>query len=136
MHILIILCHSFAIPSLALKCDAIPGRLNSTGLIINRPSTFYGQCSEQCGAMHGSYVHVFNFSMLKFIIIISRSQLTSETIKIRSLFIYLINMCMFFCQCFSRRHSGLLNSPLNKIYIYIHIMLCPLVFMLYLFLPT
>lgn len=44
--------HSFAIPSLALKCDAIPGRLNSTGLIINRPSTFYGQCSEQCGAGH------------------------------------------------------------------------------------
>jgi heme/copper-type cytochrome/quinol oxidase subunit 2 len=45
--------HSFAIPSLALKCDAIPGRLNSTGLIINRPSTFYGQCSELCGVMHG-----------------------------------------------------------------------------------
>jgi cytochrome c oxidase subunit 2 len=45
--------HSFAIPSLALKCDAIPGRLNSTGLIINRPSTYYGQCSELCGVMHG-----------------------------------------------------------------------------------
>ena len=33
--------HSFAIPSLAMKVDAIPGRLNAAGLIINRPSTFY-----------------------------------------------------------------------------------------------
>lgn len=32
--------------------DAIPGRLNSVGLIINRPSTFYGQCSELCGVGH------------------------------------------------------------------------------------
>nr|YP_009659028.1 cytochrome c oxidase subunit 2 [Spizellomyces sp. 'palustris']QCQ69026.1 cytochrome c oxidase subunit 2 [Spizellomyces sp. 'palustris'] len=45
--------HSFALPSLAIKADAIPGRLNSTGLIINRPSTFYGQCSELCGVLHG-----------------------------------------------------------------------------------
>jgi len=45
--------HDFAIPSLALKIDACPGRLNSVGLIINRPSTFYGQCSELCGYNHG-----------------------------------------------------------------------------------
>lgn len=45
--------HSFAIPSLALKCDAVPGRLNSLGVIINRPSTYYGQCSELCGVLHG-----------------------------------------------------------------------------------
>lgn len=45
--------HSFAVPSLALKLDAIPGRINSTGLIINRPATFYGQCSELCGVLHG-----------------------------------------------------------------------------------
>ena len=45
--------HSFAIPSLALKVDAIPGRLNSISLLMHRPSTFYGQCSEQCGVMHG-----------------------------------------------------------------------------------
>ena len=45
--------HAFAIPSLALKCDAVPGRLNSLGLTINRPSTYYGQCSELCGVMHG-----------------------------------------------------------------------------------
>jgi heme/copper-type cytochrome/quinol oxidase subunit 2 len=45
--------HSFAIPSLAIKSDAIPGRLNAMGLIINRPSTYYGQCSELCGVLHG-----------------------------------------------------------------------------------
>ena len=45
--------HSFAIPSLGVKCDAVPGRINSLGLIINRPSTYYGQCSELCGILHG-----------------------------------------------------------------------------------
>ena len=45
--------HSFAIPSLAVKSDAIPGRLNATGFIINRPSSYYGQCSELCGILHG-----------------------------------------------------------------------------------
>lgn len=45
--------HSFAVPSQGLKIDSIPGRLNSAGLIINRPSTYYGQCSELCGVLHG-----------------------------------------------------------------------------------
>lgn len=45
--------HSFAVPSLGLKSDAIPGRLNATGLIINRTSNYYGQCSELCGVLHG-----------------------------------------------------------------------------------
>ncbi|KAJ3407233.1 cytochrome c oxidase subunit 2, partial [Chytridiales sp. JEL 0842] len=38
--------------SIRVKCDSIPGRLNSVGFIINRPSTYYGQCSELCGIMH------------------------------------------------------------------------------------
>ncbi len=45
--------HCFAVPSLGQKSDAIPGRLNATGFIINRPSTYYGQCSELCGVLHG-----------------------------------------------------------------------------------
>lgn len=45
--------HSFAVPSLGQKSDAIPGRLNATGFIINRPSIYYGQCSELCGVLHG-----------------------------------------------------------------------------------
>lgn len=44
--------HSFAVPSLAVKLDAIPGRLNQTNLVIKRPGVFYGQCSELCGANH------------------------------------------------------------------------------------
>lgn len=45
--------HSFAVPSLGIKCDAIPGRLNSIAFNINRKGIFYGQCSELCGILHG-----------------------------------------------------------------------------------
>jgi heme/copper-type cytochrome/quinol oxidase subunit 2 len=45
--------HSFAVPALGLKIDAIPGRLNSIGFIIDRPGIYYGQCSELCGILHG-----------------------------------------------------------------------------------
>nr|QJS34446.1 cytochrome c oxidase subunit II [Antipathes cf. dichotoma NB-2020]QJS34646.1 cytochrome c oxidase subunit II [Stichopathes abyssicola] len=44
--------HSFSVPALGLKMDAVPGRLNQTGLFIKRPGVFYGQCSEICGANH------------------------------------------------------------------------------------
>jgi len=45
--------HSFAVPSLGIKLDAIPGRLNQTTFLIKREGCFYGQCSELCGASHG-----------------------------------------------------------------------------------
>ena len=44
--------HSWTIPSLGVKADAIPGRLNQLNVIFNRPGIFYGQCSEICGANH------------------------------------------------------------------------------------
>lgn len=44
--------HSWAVPALGVKRDAIPGRLNQIGFLINRPGVFYGQCSEICGANH------------------------------------------------------------------------------------
>nr|AII02252.1 cytochrome c oxidase subunit II [Endrosis sarcitrella] len=44
--------HSWTIPSLGIKIDANPGRLNQTNFFINRPGIFYGQCSEICGANH------------------------------------------------------------------------------------
>ena len=44
--------HSFAVPSLSVKIDAVPGRLNQTSFFIKRPGVFYGQCSEICGANH------------------------------------------------------------------------------------
>nr|YP_010579418.1 cytochrome c oxidase subunit II [Leptestheria dahalacensis]UNY33474.1 cytochrome c oxidase subunit 2 [Leptestheria dahalacensis] len=44
--------HSWAVPSLGVKADAIPGRLNQIGFLINRPGLYFGQCSEICGANH------------------------------------------------------------------------------------
>nr|AGR28043.1 cytochrome c oxidase subunit II [Mecinus heydenii]AGR28044.1 cytochrome c oxidase subunit II [Mecinus heydenii]AGR28045.1 cytochrome c oxidase subunit II [Mecinus heydenii]AGR28046.1 cytochrome c oxidase subunit II [Mecinus heydenii]AGR28047.1 cytochrome c oxidase subunit II [Mecinus heydenii] len=44
--------HSWTIPSLGVKIDATPGRLNQTNFNINRTSLFFGQCSEICGANH------------------------------------------------------------------------------------
>lgn len=44
--------HSWTVPSLGVKVDASPGRLNQTNFFINRPGLFFGQCSEICGANH------------------------------------------------------------------------------------
>nr|ALO70334.1 cytochrome c oxidase subunit 2 [Atheta sp. 2 EF-2015] len=44
--------HSWTIPSLSVKIDATPGRLNQINFFINRTGIFYGQCSEICGANH------------------------------------------------------------------------------------
>uniref|UniRef100_A0AAU6QG15 Cytochrome c oxidase subunit 2 n=1 Tax=Prionospio sp. 3 MH-2023 TaxID=3059271 RepID=A0AAU6QG15_9ANNE len=44
--------HSWTIPSLGVKADAIPGRLNQLNVAITRPGIYYGQCSEICGANH------------------------------------------------------------------------------------
>jgi len=45
--------HSWAVPSLGVKMDAIPGRLNETYFNIKEPGMYYGQCSELCGPGHG-----------------------------------------------------------------------------------
>nr|YP_009907532.1 cytochrome c oxidase subunit II [Bothrogonia tongmaiana]QLI54089.1 cytochrome c oxidase subunit II [Bothrogonia tongmaiana] len=44
--------HSWTIPSLGIKIDASPGRINQGNLMINRSGLFFGQCSEICGANH------------------------------------------------------------------------------------
>nr|AJR19255.1 cytochrome c oxidase subunit II [Thremma gallicum] len=44
--------HSWTIPSLSVKSDATPGRINQANFIINRPGIFFGQCSEICGTNH------------------------------------------------------------------------------------
>jgi cytochrome c oxidase subunit 2 len=46
--------HSWAVPSLGVKLDAVPGRLNQTSLLASREGLFYGQCSEICGFGHQS----------------------------------------------------------------------------------
>jgi len=45
--------HSWSIPSLGIKCDAVPGRLNQVFSVVKREGIFYGQCSELCGVNHG-----------------------------------------------------------------------------------
>lgn len=44
--------HAWTLPSLGIKIDSTPGRLNQISIIINRPGIFYGQCSEICGINH------------------------------------------------------------------------------------
>nr|DAC76898.1 TPA_asm: cytochrome c oxidase subunit II [Pseudomyrmex elongatus] len=44
--------HSWTVPSLGIKMDSTPGRLNQSLIWMNRPGLFYGQCSEICGINH------------------------------------------------------------------------------------
>ena len=44
--------HAFTVPSFGIKKDAVPGRLNETWVRIDKPGTYYGQCSQICGANH------------------------------------------------------------------------------------
>ena len=44
--------HSWAVPSLGVKMDACPGRLNQVGMFIRRKGVYFGQCSELCGINH------------------------------------------------------------------------------------
>nr|AOT85098.1 cytochrome c oxidase subunit II [Bison priscus] len=58
--------HSWAVPSLGLKTDAIPGRLNQTTLLSTRPGLYYGQCSEICGSNHSFMPIVLELVPLKY----------------------------------------------------------------------
>nr|URH15927.1 cytochrome c oxidase subunit II [Cheracebus lugens] len=53
--------HSWAVPSLGVKADAIPGRLNQAMVASMRPGLFYGQCSEICGSNHSFMPIVLEF---------------------------------------------------------------------------
>lgn len=60
--------HSWTVPSLGIKIDSTPGRLNQSYLFINRPGVFFGQCSEICGTNH-SFIPIViestNFNLFK-----------------------------------------------------------------------
>ena len=60
--------HDFAVPSLGIKIDCVPGRLNQTSLLAEREGTFYGQCSEICGVYHGFMpIAVDSLSIFEFL---------------------------------------------------------------------
>nr|YP_009332778.1 cytochrome c oxidase subunit II [Pampus minor]AKE49508.1 cytochrome c oxidase subunit II [Pampus minor]AVN90143.1 cytochrome c oxidase subunit II [Pampus minor] len=44
--------HSWALPVMGVKVDAVPGRLNQVYMMATMPGVYYGQCSEICGANH------------------------------------------------------------------------------------
>ena len=67
--------HCFAVPSLGVKADAIPGRLNQVGFLIKRPGVYYGQCSEICGSDHSFMpIVIEGVSQEKFVNWISAKQ--------------------------------------------------------------
>ena len=45
--------HSFAVPAFGIKIDGVPGRAQDTWFEVNNEGTYYGQCSELCGMLHG-----------------------------------------------------------------------------------
>ena len=70
--------HSWAVPSLGIKVDAIPGRVNQATVFIKRPGYYVGQCSELCGVGHfempinihavpKSYFYTMGFSDIEFL---------------------------------------------------------------------
>nr|QJT78403.1 cytochrome c oxidase subunit II [Tiliaphis shinae] len=60
--------HSWTIPSLAIKMDAIPGRMNQINLFMNRPGMYFGQCSEICGINHSFMpIQIESINLNKFI---------------------------------------------------------------------
>ena len=44
--------HSWAVPAFGVKMDAVPGRINHTWFKATKQGTYYGECSELCGARH------------------------------------------------------------------------------------
>lgn len=44
--------HSWTVPRLGVKADAVPGRINQLNILSNIPGVLYGQCSEICGSQH------------------------------------------------------------------------------------
>lgn len=44
--------HSWAMPQMGVKMDAVPGRVNKTWFKADKIGVYYGECSELCGARH------------------------------------------------------------------------------------
>ena len=44
--------HSFSLPTLGIKIDAIPGRVNSINVNALNKGLYVGYCSELCGSGH------------------------------------------------------------------------------------
>jgi len=54
------------VPSLGIKIDACPGRLNYLTSLVQQAGVYYGQCSEICGSNHRFIPIVVEFVPLEF----------------------------------------------------------------------
>nr|ALO76212.1 cytochrome c oxidase subunit 2 [Sarophorus sp. SAR01] len=60
--------HSWTIPSLSVKIDATPGRLNQISFLMNRTGLFFGTISEICGANHSFMPIVIESTSMNYFI--------------------------------------------------------------------
>lgn len=58
--------HSWTVPVLGIKADAVPGRLNQLSLYSDRAGVFYGQCREICGRNHSFIPIVVEVLIVKY----------------------------------------------------------------------
>lgn len=81
--------HNWAIPSLGLKIDTTPGRVNETWVNINEPGDYYGMCSELCGVQHGFMpIHVKAVSkedFAKWVVEAKKKYASAATVKVARL---------------------------------------------------
>nr|YP_010274433.1 cytochrome c oxidase subunit II [Ricania simulans]UJT96877.1 cytochrome c oxidase subunit II [Ricania simulans] len=60
--------HSWTVPAMGMKMDAIPGRLNQISFMVKKPGMFFGQCSEICGTNHSFMpITLESINMKKFL---------------------------------------------------------------------
>jgi len=74
--------HSWAVPSLGIKIDACPGRLNQVSLFLIRKGVFYGQCSEICGVNHAFMPIVVESMSEESYLNWVKASLTSDSAKV------------------------------------------------------
>nr|UJG45399.1 cytochrome c oxidase subunit II [Athripsodes cinereus] len=60
--------HSWTIPTLGIKTDAIPGRMNQLNIYMNQSGLYFGQCSEICGTNHSFMPIMIESIPMKFFI--------------------------------------------------------------------
>lgn len=81
--------HNWAIPSLGLKIDTTPGRVNETWVRIDEPGDYYGMCSELCGIQHGFMpIHVHAVSKEAFaawVVEAKEKYASADTVKVARL---------------------------------------------------
>ena len=76
--------HSWTVPSLGVKADAVPGRINQINFVAPLPATLYGQCSEICGSQHSRIPIAVDFIPLKEWNIWRSEWFTSDTQEIKA----------------------------------------------------